>query len=211
MSTISKCLKTIPFTALVVLLGATTLEAAEIGSVTRIQNAVSILHDGDELPANIGTIVHDTDELQTGSDGRVEVTLLDGTELTLGENGRLRVDEFVFDPGNDTGTAFISALKGPFRFVTGKFGNLANKTAQVRTPLALIGIRGTDFWGGPVQDVYGVFLLDGSVSVTNQAGEEVLDTPGTGVNLTAADEPPGAVTTWAQSKVDEALASITFN
>lgn len=194
-----------------VLLGAVTLKAAEIGSVTRIQNAVSILHDGDELPANVGTMVHDTDELQTGSDGRVEVTLVDGTVLTLGENGRLRLDEFVFDPENDSGTAFFSALKGPFRFVTGKFGTLANKTAQVRTPLALIGIRGTDFWGGPVQDVYGVFLLDGSVSVTNQAGEEVLDTPGTGVNLTAADEPPGAVNTWAQSKVDEALASITFN
>ncbi len=199
------------FAAFVVFMGAAASQAAQIGTVTRIQNAVSIVQDGDELPVNVGTIVHDNDELQTGNDGRVEVTLIDETVLTLGENGRMRVDEFVFDPQNDTGSAFVSALKGPFRFVTGKFGKLANKTAEIRTPLALIGIRGTDFWGGPVRGVYGVFLLDGSVSVTNQAGEEVLDTPGTGVNLTAAVEPPGAVSTWAQDKVDEAISSITFN
>ena len=38
------------------------------------------------------------------------------------------------------------------------------------TPVADIGVRGTEFWGGPINAKYGVLLLEGEVTVSNQAG-----------------------------------------
>jgi len=81
----------------------------------------------------------------------------------------------------------------------------------VTTPVATVGIRGTEFWGGPIDDqILGVFLIDGAVTVTNALGEQVLDTPGQGTNISTPDAAPGAVTIWPADKVARAVATVTF-
>jgi hypothetical protein len=81
----------------------------------------------------------------------------------------------------------------------------------VTTPVATIGIRGTDFWGGPIDEqALGVFLIEGAVSVSNAAGEAILDQPGQGTNIGAPGAAPGPVTIWPQDKVDRAFATVTF-
>jgi hypothetical protein len=84
--------------------------------------------------------------------------------------------------------------------------------AQVvmRTPVVEIGIRGTDFWTGPIDGQFGVLLLEGAVSVSNAAGAVVLDQPGEGTNIAGPGSAPGPVTQWPQQKVDRALAEVAF-
>ena len=53
-----------------------------------------------------------------------------------------------------------------------------------------------------------MFLIDGEVTVTNAAGEQILDTPGEGTNISTPDAAPGPVTIWPQDKVDRALATV---
>jgi hypothetical protein len=66
-------------------------------------------------------------------------------------------------------------LVGAFRFVSGQLTKLASSDVSVTTPVAIVGIRGTEFWGGPIDDqALGVFLLEGAVSVSNAAGEQIL-------------------------------------
>jgi len=103
----------------------------------------------------------------------------------------------------------VSATRS-FRFVSGALKSEAS-TIRVETPLSLIGVRGTDFWGGPINDRYGVFLLEGVVTVANNAGEVLLAEPGEGVNLDGLDVPPGPVTIWPNEKAARALATVTFN
>ena len=76
--------------------------------------------------------------------------------------------------------------------------------------MAEIGIRGTDFWTGPIDGQFGVLLLDGAVTVSNPAGVVVLDQPGEGTNIAGPDSAPGPVTQWPQQKVDRALAAVAF-
>ena len=88
---------------------------------------------------------------------------------------------------------------------------LASSEISVTTPVAIIGIRGTEFWGGPIDDqVLGVFLIDGAVSVTNAAGQQILNLPGQGTNIAAPGVAPGAVTFWPADKVSRAIATVTF-
>jgi hypothetical protein len=75
-------------------------------------------------------------------------------------------------------------VAGALRFVSGKVTKLASSDVSVTTAVATLGIRGTEFWGGPIDDqALGVFLIEGAVSVSNAAGEQILRQPGQGTNI----------------------------
>ncbi len=102
-------------------------------------------------------------------------------------------------------------MVGAFRFLSGQASKLARSDISVRTPIAIIGIRGTEFWAGPIDNqALGVFLIQGAVSVSNAAGEQILSEPGQGTNVATRGAAPGPVTVWPQDKVNRALATVTF-
>ena len=126
----------------------------------------------------IGTQVHMKDELRTGADARLQVTFRDNTVLTLGENARLIIDRYVYEPERGIGEAALRAAAGAFLFATGRMKSLKDKNILVSTPLAEIGVRGTEFWGGPIDGQYGVFLIEGEITVTSQGGSITLSGAG---------------------------------
>jgi hypothetical protein len=192
-------------------LAAQPASAAEaIGSVSRIQGASSAIVDGASAPLDLGASVFLNQEVSTGEAARLELTFSDGTLLTLGEKAKMILDTFVYNPAEGTGKMKL-AVVGAFRFVSGQVTKQPNQQVAVTTPVATVGIRGTEFWGGPIDDqALGVFLIDGEVTVTNAAGEQTLDTPGQGTNIGTPDAAPGPVTIWPQAKVDRALATVEF-
>jgi hypothetical protein len=180
-----------------------------IGSISRTQGE-GILKRGDSTsPLAVALPVRIDDDIVTAAAARAELTFVDGTRLTIGEQSQVKIDSFVFEDG-PRGNRVSLTIAGPFRYVSGKVGAGEGGAVSVRTPVATIGVRGTDFWGGPIDQQYGVFLLEGSVSVTTSAGEVVLTAPGTGVDIAGADQPPGPIVQWGQAKVNRAIATVTF-
>lgn len=198
--------------ALLLALAAEPAGAADeaIGSVTRIQGEGHAAVNGGWAPLDLGASVFLNQEVSTGEAARLELTFADGTLLTLGEKAKMILDTFVYNPAEGTGKLKASVV-GAFRFVSGQVTKQPNQQVAVTTPVATVGIRGTEFWGGPIDDqVLGVFLIEGEVTVTNAAGEQTLDTPGEGTNILTPDAAPGDVTIWPQDKVQRALATVTF-
>jgi hypothetical protein len=198
--------------ALLVALTAQPAVAADaaIGAVTRIQGDGNAAVDGGWAPLDLGASVFLNQEVSTGEAARLELTFADGTLLTLGERAKMILDTFVYNPAEGTGKLKASVV-GAFRFVSGQVTKQQNTEVAVTTPVATVGIRGTEFWGGPIDDqVLGVFLIEGEVTVTNAAGQQTLDTPGEGTNILTPDSAPGNVTIWPQDKVQRALATVTF-
>lgn len=76
--------------------------------------------------------------------------------------------------------------------------------------MATIGVRGTDFWGGPINGTFGVVVLEGTITVTTRAGVTTLRTALQGTDIAGADAPPGQVKTWGKAKLDRAIATVTF-
>ncbi len=189
---------------------AAATAAEDIGDVSRHQGAASGILDGVVEELRIDSSVYQQQIVSTGGASRLEITFADGTLLTLGENAEMTLDTFVYDPAGGTGTLKLGVV-GAFRFVSGQVTKLASSDVSVTTPVATVGIRGTEFWGGPIDDqALGVFLIDGAVSVSNAAGEQILDEAGQGTNIAAPGEAPGPVTFWPQDKVDRAVATVTF-
>jgi hypothetical protein len=183
--------------------------SSNIGSVTRLQGEGTLTRGSSSSPLAAEVQIQRNDAISTGAATRAELTFEDGTKLTVGEQSRVKIDTFVFDE-KASGNKLGLSVTGPFRFVSGKLTKGYGAEASVTTPMATIGIRGTDFWGGPIDNQFGVFLIEGSVSVTTPAGQVVLTATGSGVNVPAPGQAPGEITQWPQEKVDRAIATVTF-
>ena len=150
------------FAILAVLLPAFLAAAAEpedsdqVGLVNKVENQAQLISVAGATTALVGTAVHMKDELRTGAGARLQVIFRDDTVLTLGEHASVRIDRYVYDPDQGVGETVLQATKGAFRFATGKIKELKDKKIAVSTPVADIGVRGTEFWGGPINAKYGV-------------------------------------------------------
>jgi len=180
-----------------------------IGSVTRLQGQAQGLLGGSVVVLVVGTSIFMNEKLTTGSKSRLELTFADGTKLTVGDNAGVTVDRFLYKP-RSLGNAFDAVVTGPFRFISGKLDKTGGSASSIKTAFATVGIRGTNFWGGPIDGHAGVVLFSGAVTVTNASGSVELTKPGQGTNITGRNTPPGAVTTWPKDKVARALATVTF-
>jgi hypothetical protein len=181
-----------------------------IGAISRIQGEAIGTNGSATRPLGLNSSVFLNDVVSTGDAARLEVTFTDNTRLTLGEKAKLTLDTYVFDPAARRGTIKFG-LVGAFRFVSGQLTKLASADVRVTTPVAILGIRGTEFWGGPIDDqALGVFLIEGAVSVTNAAGQQILSQRGQGTNIAAPGAAPGPVTFWAPDKVGRAMATVAF-
>ncbi len=96
-----------------------------------------------------GAPIYSGDEISTGPDSGLQVILLDQTIITLGQNGRMVVDELTFSPQSADGKLALNIKDGAFRFTTGKIAQANPDNVSVKVPLASVGIRGTIFGGGP--------------------------------------------------------------
>lgn len=80
--------------------------------------------------------------VETVEKGGLSILFNDGTEFRLGPAARMTLDKYVYSPKEKKGTLALNMMGGMFRFTTGRI----NKEAvQLKTPVATIGIRGTDF------------------------------------------------------------------
>lgn len=98
--------------------------------------------------------------MRSGRDARLEAVLIDGTKLTLGETAELKLDSYVYDPAHATRNRLIAKVKGAFLFVGGKVEG-SNSEVTIITANAVMGVQGTTFWGGPIDNAYGVLALSG--------------------------------------------------
>ena len=200
----------VPFLALCFL--STTAVAAElsVGMISRVQNPAEVVSGETASAARVGTVVHMKDELRTGSEGRLQVTFRDNTVLTLGENATVVIDRYVFDPENSVGEASFNAARGALRFASGgKLTHLNKSDVKVTTPVAELGIRGTDFWSGPIYQQHGVYLFLGEVGVSNQGGAVTLH-PGLGTDIASSTQAPSPPAPWSAAKLAAALSSTAF-
>jgi hypothetical protein len=192
------------------LAGRQAIAQEVIGAVTRIQGEASGTLGNATRSLGLAAPVSLNEVVSTGEAARLEVTFADNTRLTLGGKAKLTLDRYVFNSAAGSRTIRFGVV-GAFRFISGQVSKLATSDVSVTTSVATLGIRGTEFWGGPIDNqALGVFLIEGTVSVSNALGEQILSQPGQGTNIATPGGVPGPVTFWPLDKIDRALAAVTF-
>jgi hypothetical protein len=131
--------------AAAVLSAAGLAAAQEIGRIKTLKGAVHIERAGRREPALVGSGVAAADRVVTGPDGAVGITLADETLLSAGPDSVLVLDRFAFDAASGSGGLEASLPRGTLAVVSGRLAKHAPDAVRIRTPAALLGVRGTEF------------------------------------------------------------------
>jgi len=129
--------------ALLVCAPGWSASAEPVGNTSAvIPNASQVPPQGTRSDLKLKDPIIRNAELATAERGALEVTFLDGSKLTMGQNSRLTVDEYVYTGPGGTGKQTVRYTKGIFRFVS---GSIPKDNVKIETPTVTIGIRGTIF------------------------------------------------------------------
>ena len=117
--------------------------ALVIGRIKSAAGSVSIIRQTGTVAAQAGLPLFQTDAVRTGTDGRVGITLKDETRLSLGPNTDVRIDQFLYSPGEGNLRLVMRVARGLVAYVSGRIAKLAPDAVRLETPSAILGVRGT--------------------------------------------------------------------
>jgi hypothetical protein len=183
-------------------------EPTTVGTVNKVQAHVDAMQAGHTRALVVNSDVYFRDRCHSRGGARLQATLKDGTQLTLGENATVVLDEFIYDPFRSRGALLLSVVKGAFLYVGGRIEGETGAKVQIHTPVGVLGVRGTTVWGGPIDNGFGVIALSGEVTVTGKRGTVTLK-QGQGTML-FGDGKPQRAAAWPAGRMKRAVASITF-
>lgn len=177
------------------LLLATAAEAEDAGSVLFAKGSVTTRRDAVvELAKGDGVLV--TDTITTGEASRAQLLMIDGAKIAIRPNSEIGIDAYSYAAAQETvvddsgDTSVLSLVKGGFRTITGAIGDGDKSNYEVRTPVGVLGIRGTNFaillcggdcnWapnvspGEPIEDGLYIGVTEGVIVFRAQGGEIVV-------------------------------------
>lgn len=163
---------------------------AAAGQVLFALGRVEIQRGGQVLAAARGMAVEVGDTLSTGPTGLAQVRMQDGALLSLRYGSTMTVEDYRVPPAAPAaaeqaapksaaagGRALLRLLRGAFRTVTGLIGRSSADAYSVVTPVATIGIRGTDYSAaycssdcGATPDGLYVGVSNGGIDLSNDGG-----------------------------------------
>jgi len=140
--------------------------------------------DGTRVELQLGDAIYEGDVIETGDVGGVGIVFLDESVLSMADNAKMVLDEAIYDASEQEGSLQLSALQGVFSVVSGLIAKSDPDAMVISTPVATIGIRGTqlafEIGDGGTLEVVMLEEADGFVGeavITNDGGVSLLDKP----------------------------------
>ena len=121
--------------------------AAMVGEATLVIGVARLIStDGVESLVDRGTAIRVGDRIETGAGGHVHLRFVDGARLSVRPASRLQVENYSRASDASALTAIKFRLdEGVVRSITGAWGEAERDRFRLNTPVAAIGVKGTDF------------------------------------------------------------------
>lgn len=154
------------FVALVafsVINNTSTLYAAEAGKTLMSIGTVFSQRSSNKVTLKRRSPVLEQDEVHVGSKSRAQLRMIDSALISLQQDSVLQIKKYQYQAGGQGNSALLELLSGGLRTITGAIGKNNKKAYELKTPLATIGIRGTDFQVQIVPNGMYVAVWDGVI------------------------------------------------
>ncbi|OEJ65643.1 hypothetical protein BEN30_13875 [Magnetovibrio blakemorei] len=187
-----------------------------IGQVNEAEGQVTVTHpDGTQETLLTGGSVFQGDVLQTAAGASVSVIFVDDTVFSLAEDGRMVLDEMVYDASAQTGVFKAEVVQGVFSFVSGQVAKTSPDGMVVSTPTTTIGIRGSTVLGnaaaeGAENKITLVPDVDGKVGeivINTGGGSIVLNSAGATTTVFSANGAPSTVVVLSQAAIQKSFGA----
>jgi hypothetical protein len=127
-------------------LAAAPLSANDIAQIKTMSGTVMVERGSQRILASAGMKLQQADIVRTGIDGSVGITFVDNTMMSAGPNSSLALDRFAFNSTTHEGKLETSLRSGTLSVISGKIAKQSPEAMKVRTPAAILGARGTEFF-----------------------------------------------------------------
>lgn len=146
----------------------TALEAQPVGKVIFATGGASLQPEsGETVKGQTGTPVYEGETLSTGVASHMHIQMMDGALLVLRPESAIRIAYYHVDLAQPANTKILLDMqKGVIRSVTGKGGKTNKQGFRLNTPVAAIGIKGTDFTVLATANLASITLREGGVAVS---------------------------------------------
>ena len=161
-------------------------QAAGIATIQDVTNEGYRTPPGaDELGAKPADELVQNEALRTEEESTISVKFVDGSELSVEASSEVVLSDYVFDGSASTG--LINLNDGLFHFTSN--GN-NDQGVKLRTPVATIGVRGTEFLVHVDGDQVTIIdILEGQVeAVPHGSGQPIICEGGQSILIAGQDE-----------------------
>lgn len=169
------------------------------GEVSRAIPEVAIARGTQQLPAPVKALVDWGDAVHTGAGGRARVSLDDGSVLNVGSSSSLTVTQH----NAAAQQTQIELEYGRMRSQVVKQSK-PNSKFEVRTPVGVAGVVGTDFFLGYMNHVFQVIVYEGHIKFCNLDGICVDVLAGQIAAIRDGHQPPDQPTSATPSELTDA-------
>ncbi len=152
--------------------------ATSIAAAGRVEFAIggatAISASGASRQLAKGGDINSGDTIKT-TDGRVQVRFTDGGYMSFQPNTEFRIENYNYDGKQDgSERGFFRLVEGGLRAITGIVGRNNRPAYRVATPVATIGIRGSEFYTEFKEKKLKTRVNGGSIFVQNEFGNLIL-------------------------------------
>ena len=121
--------------------------AAEVAAYTQfvVGNVSATSEDGVERILGRGDLIYSGDNIVSGPEGSAQLLFMDNSRMAVRVNTRFRINHYHYDANQrDNSRSSFLLIRGAIRSITGLIGNYNKRNVSYKTPVATIGVRGTD-------------------------------------------------------------------
>ncbi len=136
-----------------------------IGQVSLVLGE-ALIHsdDGGRDDVARGMVISVGDEIETRANGHVHIRFIDNALVSVRPNSRLSIDRYEFDASRPERSAVkFSLSEGVTRAISGEAAKAARDRFRLNTPVAAIGVRGTDFVVGAIEGTTRAQVNEGAI------------------------------------------------
>jgi len=162
---------------------ATPSKRVQVGTVTESSGSVIAVNRKVSRDLSKDSPVFLGDKVVTGEFGFVRLIMIDDAVLDLSCFSIMVIEQYALKAGNRR--SILNLLQGSLKKITGNIGKMADDIYELKTPLASVGVRGTEYalrvfqnkgCGGTLDADDGFYLevIKGLVTVHNEAGAQVI-------------------------------------
>jgi hypothetical protein len=120
-------------------------ETSPIAQIKKVSGQAAVVRSGERRPAEVGDMLFVKDVIETGSDGGIGITFIDNTVFSAGPSSQIALDEFQFDSNDFRGAMLADMRQGTLAVVSGDIARSTPGAMKIKTPTAILGVRGTTF------------------------------------------------------------------
>lgn len=114
------------------------------GMVVASRGEVIAMSNGGSRELKQGDFVYVNDEIMTSNRSFAVLQFTDGAKVTVRPDSTMIIEQYLY-AGNDSDEATLNLVSGGLRVITGAMAKTNPENYKVRTPVALMGVRGTEF------------------------------------------------------------------